>query len=205
VLALDRRTATTLWEFKMQDGVAGSAAVAQGLVYIGSMDGFLCALDPATGSPIWKFKTQEQALSPPAIDAGTLFLSSTDGSLYAPNARTGQSWFRYRTPERLHGSPVVANELVYFPSGGRIFAVAADAYELPGQYQLTLVWAQLWLWQLPVPRPPGQPGGRWRFSPRSSPAALSPRQQWPRRPFMGAIPMAFLCRGCSEGRGAVAV
>ena len=33
----------------MQDPVAGSAAVAQGMVYIGSMDGFLYALDAATG------------------------------------------------------------------------------------------------------------------------------------------------------------
>ena len=156
----------------MQDGVAGSAAVAQGMVYIGSMDGFLYALDAATGTLNWKFKTQEQALSPPAIEAGTLFLSSTDGSLYALRARTGQSWLRYRTQNRLHDSPVVANGLVYFPSGGRIFAVAANAYELPGQYQLTLVWAQFWLWQFPVPRPPGQPGGKWRFSPRQLPGGI---------------------------------
>ena len=39
----------------------------------------------------------------------------------------------------------------------------ASARELPGRYQLTLVWAQLWIWKFPVPRPPGQPGGRWRF------------------------------------------
>ncbi|HEX2275603.1 MAG TPA: PQQ-binding-like beta-propeller repeat protein, partial [Candidatus Tectomicrobia bacterium] len=94
------------------------------------------------------------------------FLSSTDGSLYALNARTGQSWLRFRTPERLHDSPVVTNELVYFPSGGRIFAVAADAYEIPGRYHFTLVWAQFWLWKFPVPRPPGQPGSKWRFSPQ---------------------------------------
>jgi outer membrane protein assembly factor BamB len=166
VLALERHTGITLWEFTMQDGVSGSAAVAQGMVYIGSMDGFLYALDAATGKLIWQFKTQEQALSPPALDAGTLFLSSTDGSLYALNARTGQTWLRFRTPERLQDSPVVANGLVYFPSGGQIYAVAADAREIPGQYQLKLVWAQLWLWQFPVPRPPGQPGSRWRFSPR---------------------------------------
>jgi outer membrane protein assembly factor BamB len=172
VLALDRHTGTTLWEFTMGSGVAGSPSVAQGIVYIGSMDGFLYALDAATGTLIWKFKTQEQALSPPAIEAGTLFLSSTDGSLYAMRARTGQSWLRYRTPDRLQDSPVVANGLVYFPSGGRLFAVAADAYELPGQYQFTLVWAQFWLWQLPVPRPPGQPGGRWRSSSRQWPGGI---------------------------------
>jgi outer membrane protein assembly factor BamB len=172
VLALDRQTGATLWQFTMRDGVGGSLSVAHGIVYIGSMDGFLYALDAGTGRLLWKFKTEGQALSPPAVEAGTLFLSSTDGSLYAMRASTGQSWLRYRTPDRLQDSPVVANGLVYFPSGGRLFAVAADAFELPGQYQLTLVWAQLWLWQLPVPRPPGQPGSKWRSSPRQRPGGI---------------------------------
>jgi outer membrane protein assembly factor BamB len=50
--------------------------------------------------------------------------------------------------------------------------VAADAREYPGQHQLQLVWAQLWIWQFPVPRPPGQPGGRWRFVPRQLPRGI---------------------------------
>ena len=38
----------------------------------------------------------------------------------------------------------------------------------PGLYQFKKVWAQLWLWQVPgVPRPPGQQGGLWRFSPEN--------------------------------------
>jgi eukaryotic-like serine/threonine-protein kinase len=172
VLALDRQTGTRLWEFRMQSPVAGSAAVAQGMVYIGAMDGVLYALDAATGKLIWQFKSEDQVLSPPAIAAGRLFLSSSDGSLYALNTRTGQSWLRFRTPERLQDAPVVANGLVYFPSGGQLYAVAADAREIPGQYQLQLVWAQLWVWQFPVPRPPGQPGGRWRFSPTQLPRGI---------------------------------
>jgi outer membrane protein assembly factor BamB len=123
-------------------------------------------LDAATGQLIWEFKAQEQALSPPALHDDILFFSSSDGSLYALNARTGQSRLRYRTQDRLHDTPVVANGLVYFPSGGQLYAVAASAREFPGQYQLQLVWAQFWLWQFPIPKPPGQPGGRWRFTPR---------------------------------------
>jgi outer membrane protein assembly factor BamB len=172
VLALDCRTGKTLWEFTMQSSISGSASVAQGIAYIGSMDGSLYALDAATGTLIWKFKTAGQALSPPAIAAGTLFVSSGDGSLYALHARTGQRWLRFRTPERLHDAPVVANGLVYFPSGGQLYAVSSDAREIPGQYQLTLVWAQFWLWQFPVPRPPGQPGGRWRISPSQRPGGI---------------------------------
>jgi outer membrane protein assembly factor BamB len=172
VLALDRSTGKLRWEFQMHNPVSGSPTVAQGIVYIGSMDGFLYALDAATGKRLWQFKTEEQPLSPPAIAAGTVFLSSTDGSLYSLNARTGQPRLRYRTPERLHDTPVVANGLVYFPSGGQIYAVDTRAREYPGQYKLQLVWAQLWIWQFPVPRPPGQPGGRWRFSPRQLPRGI---------------------------------
>ncbi|MGH8058003.1 MAG: PQQ-binding-like beta-propeller repeat protein [Candidatus Entotheonellia bacterium] len=169
VLALDRGTGKILWEFTMRDAVSGSASVAKGMVYIGSMDGFLYALDAATGKLIWKFKTQEHPVSPPAIDDSTLFLSSTDGSLYALNARTGQTRLRFRTPDHLQDSPVVANGLVYFTSGGQIYAVGAGAREIPGQYQLLQVWAQFWIWQFPIPRPPGQPGGEWRFSSRPLP------------------------------------
>jgi outer membrane protein assembly factor BamB len=169
LLALERQTGTTRWAFTMQGPVAGAAAVAGGIVYIGSLDGVLYALDAATGRRLWEFKTEEQPLSPPALADGTLFVASTEGSLYALHAKTGKTRLRYRTPERLHDAPVVANGLVYFPSGGQIYAVAAEAREFPGQYQLKLVWAQLWIWQFPVPRPPGQPGGRWRFSPRSRP------------------------------------
>ena len=205
VLALDRHRGTTLWEFRMQNPVAGSAAVAQGMVYIGSMDGFLYALDAATGKRIWKFKTQDQALSPPAIDAGRLFLSSTDGSLYALHARTGQTWLRFRTPDRLQDSPVVANGLVYFPSGGQIYAVAADAREFPGQYQLQLVWAQLWLWQFPVPRPPGQPGGRWRFSPPNTARGIVSAPAVAPEAFYVGDTKAIFMLGMRCGRRAVAV
>lgn len=172
VLALDRNTGTTLWEFKMQNPVAGAAAVAQGMVYIGSLDGFLYALDAATGKRIWQFKTQDQPVGTPAVAGGTVFVGSTEGILYALHARTGLTWLRFRTRDRVQDGPVVANGLVYFLSESQIYGIDAAAYEIPGQYQFQLFWAQLWLWQFPVPRPPAQPGSRWRVAPRRPPSAI---------------------------------
>jgi outer membrane protein assembly factor BamB len=107
---------------------------------------------------------------------------------------------RYRTPERLHDTPVVANGLVYFPSGGQLYAVAADAREFPGQYQLKLVWAQLWIWQFPVPRPPGQPGGRWRFTPASRPGwIVSAPAVAPEALYVGDTLGAFYAREALTG------
>lgn len=200
LLALERRTGKTQWEFRTLNPITGSAAVAHGMVYIGSMDGFLYALDAATGKRIWQFKTENQPLSPPALSAGTLFLSATDGSLYALRARTGQPRLRFRTPDRLQDTPVVANGLVYFPSGGRIFAVAAEARELPGEYQFKQVWAQLWLWQFPVPQPPGQRGGRWRFASRQAPhGILSAPAVTPEALYVGDVQGMLHAREARQG------
>jgi outer membrane protein assembly factor BamB len=173
VLALDRRTGQPRWAFTTQNPIVGSAVVSQGIMYLGSGDGFLYALDAANGKLIWKFKTRGYPLSPPAIADGLLFASSTEGGLYVLHARTGQFRLRFHVPERLQDVPVVHNELVYFPSGGQLYAVETRAREYPGQRQFNLVWAQFWLWQVPgVPKPPVQPGGRWRFSYHHRPRAI---------------------------------
>ncbi len=155
--------------------------MAKGIVYIGSWDGFLYALDAATGRLIWKHQTLGQVRSPPAIDRGVLYVTSNDGVLYILSARTGQSRLRFRTPGVAMESPVAANGLAYFTSAGVLYAVDARAREIPGQYLLKQVWAQFWVWQVPgIPRPPGQQGGRWRFSPEkiskgfASSVAVSP-------------------------------
>ena len=167
IIALDRESGQIRWTFTTEDIVPGSAAVDYGMVYIGSRDSFLYALDAKMGELIWKFKTVGvPAASPPAIYNGKIFVSSSNGNLYVRSSRTGDTRLRFRTGASLLKSPVVGNGLVYFESSGDVFAVDADARELPGQYQLNLLWAQLWLWQFPVvPKPPGQPGGKWRLSP----------------------------------------
>ncbi len=166
VLALDRQTGEVRWEFQTGDIITASPVVAGGMAYLGSWDGAIYALDAATGRRIWGRQTQGPVRYSAAIHGGVLFAGSNDGSLYILNARTGQSRLRFRTPAPIAGPPVVGDGLVYFISGGVTYAVDAGARDLPGQHYLNLVWAQLWVWQVPgVPRPRGQPGGRWRFSP----------------------------------------
>jgi outer membrane protein assembly factor BamB len=148
--------------------------LANGMVYIGSWDGSVYALDAATGKLIWNHHTEGVIDASPATRDDILFATSNDGSLYILNARTGQERLRFHTPGAVLSAPAVDNGLIYFTSGGLLYAVDAGANDIPGQYQLKKVWAQLWLWQVPgVPRPPVQQGGRWRLSTgRSSPGDI---------------------------------
>lgn len=180
VNAWNALTGAPLWSFAAADTVEVSPVVADGLVYIGSGEGWVYALDAQDGSLIWRRQLDSNASAAVAVYEGRLFVGDEQGTFYILSARTGQEWFRYRTRRAISGAPVVSADgaRVYFASGGQLYAVDAQRREIPGLYQFAQVWAQLWLWQVPgVPRPQGQQGGLWQFTPdnplqgvKSSPA-----------------------------------
>ena len=81
----------TKWTFKTDGPVIGSPAIANGVVYIGSIDGNMYALDQETGKQKWKFKTlaSRQVTSSPTIANSLVYFGGFDGILYAVDAQTG--------------------------------------------------------------------------------------------------------------------
>ncbi len=63
--------------------IQGSGSVADGVVYLGDMDGFLYALNASTGKEKWRFRTRDTILSSPVVADGTVYFGSDDGYLYA--------------------------------------------------------------------------------------------------------------------------
>jgi len=146
------RAGQVKWTFKTDGPIVGSAAVADGTVYVGSADNFLYAIDQNTGKEKWKFKTLggRAIASTTAVSDGLVYFAGFDGILYAVAAETGaQQWMfvaeyeRRFEARRLHGytpglqtipdswdiytsSPAVFNGRVYFGSGdGNVYAVNA--------------------------------------------------------------------------------
>jgi outer membrane protein assembly factor BamB len=166
IIALDRNTRQFRWVYKTEGPIASSPVVADGIVYVGSGDSSMYALDAATGEVLWQQEIQGEVRSAPAVGDGLVFATNNLGNLYVFDARTGEHKLRFRTDGNTKGSPVVANGLAYFPAGGRLYAVDADAREIAGEYQFKRVWSQFYYWRIPgVPRPPVQKGGVWIFDP----------------------------------------
>jgi len=138
------------WVFKAGGPVVTSPAVADGVVYIASLDGHLYAVDQETGKEKWNFKSRMPIASSPALSADTVFFVSSAGALAAIDLVTGKpKWVFAAEFERkfeaknLHGypspaqtipdawdiftsSPAVADGKVYFGSGdGNVYAVDA--------------------------------------------------------------------------------
>jgi outer membrane protein assembly factor BamB len=65
------------------NGIESSPAVANGVVYIGSLDKKLYALDAVTGTHKWSYTTGRGINSSPAVANGVVYVGSDDHNVYA--------------------------------------------------------------------------------------------------------------------------
>ncbi len=106
------------WAFKTGGPIVASPAIADGVVYIASMDTYLYAIDQETGKEKWKYKSRMPIASSPAVAGGTLYFVSSAGSLGAVDVATGKiKWVLPTEYERkfearnLHGYPSAAQTI----------------------------------------------------------------------------------------------
>jgi outer membrane protein assembly factor BamB len=91
------------WSFKTGDEIKSSPVISNGLIFIGSMDGFLYALD-FNGKVRWKFKAESSIESSPIVFRKTVIFSSSSGLVYALDETSGKQKWKYRTEGQIMGS-----------------------------------------------------------------------------------------------------
>ena len=71
-----------LWTYEAGDAIESSAAIADGVVYVGSQTGDLHAVNLADGRVKWKYKASPDGIgeSSPAVAGGLVFIGDLSGS-----------------------------------------------------------------------------------------------------------------------------
>ncbi|MDS0284499.1 PQQ-binding-like beta-propeller repeat protein [Haloarcula onubensis] len=116
------------WSYQTGDSVASSPAVVDGIVYIGSNDGYVYALSAYDGTERWSFQTGDWVRSSPAVVDGTVYVGSFGGSVYAFSAEDGTEQWSFQTDAPIeYSSPAVVDSTVYVGGrGGTLYALSAD-------------------------------------------------------------------------------
>jgi eukaryotic-like serine/threonine-protein kinase len=95
LLALDEKTAKTIWEYQANGLIRSTPAVAEGLVFFGSWDHFVYAIDQKTGTLKWKYDTGAEVTSSLVYADGTVFIGSRSADVFAFDAATGNVNWKY--------------------------------------------------------------------------------------------------------------
>ncbi len=82
------------WSYPLGERVGySSAAIRNGVVYIGSSDSTFYAINEEDGTKKWEFKTRNRWLSSPAVGSdGTVYFACDDSTLYALNPDGTKKW-----------------------------------------------------------------------------------------------------------------
>jgi len=105
------------WTYETGPIVKSSPTVADGTVFVGSVDNSVYALDAANGGVQWTYKTGESVNSSPTVAGGTVFVGSEDNSVYALDAGSGEVEWAFTQPSgSVNSSPTVVGGTVYVGS-----------------------------------------------------------------------------------------
>jgi outer membrane protein assembly factor BamB len=118
-------TLKLLWTYNAGDVVDSSAAIVNGVVYVGGGSGDLLALDLASGTLRWKYATGNLiGESSPAVAGDAVYIGDLGGILHAVRIADGTPLWTFKTVSEIKSSPVVVNDVVLIGSyDGHLYAV----------------------------------------------------------------------------------
>jgi len=80
-----------VWKVTVEKGAFdGTPVIADGVVYLGDMDGKVYAWKLADGTEIWSYKVESGFIAAPAIRGNLLYIGDMDGKFYALDIKSGK-------------------------------------------------------------------------------------------------------------------
>jgi outer membrane protein assembly factor BamB len=101
------------WQVKLPRGIASTAAIAGGVVYVGCFDEHLYAFDLASGQQKWKFKGGSFKAAPSIFD-GAVYIGDEDGTFYCVDAAKGTKRWDLEIDAQITGGANFVGDLVLF-------------------------------------------------------------------------------------------
>ena len=125
IYCLNAANGTEVWKYATGGAIVSSPAIANGKLYIGSLDWKVYCLNADSGgAPIWTFTTGGEVYSSPVVSNGKVYIGSNDKYLYCLDAATGSKLWSLKTRGPVISSPKVSNGKIYFGSlDGMVYCV----------------------------------------------------------------------------------
>jgi len=126
-----------LWTFATErGGYEATAAIADGTVLVGSLDGNFYALDLAGGEKRWEFPTKLGFYASAAVRKGRVYVGDADGTFYCLDAASGRKLWHFQSDAEINSSANFHGNCVLFGSQDMfLYCLDADSGRLIWKYE----------------------------------------------------------------------
>ena len=137
--AVDSRSGTLRWQTSVGDTlVAGTAAVADGIVYVAAKGHGLMALNLSTGQPLWTVDTRSPVRAPPLVVGPLLFVAAGANDLLCLDRRSGAEYWEFKSEDVLADFwPTQGQPAIGLVHGGLVFVALGASTEFNALYLRT--------------------------------------------------------------------
>lgn len=126
--------AKSAWRYQTEGAVRTSAAIVDGVAYVGSYDGWLYALDIGTGRRLWRFPAESPITGAPSVCDDEIFFGTEAGDVFCVaqprkgGPPTGQLVWRYNASASVTASPLVTDSGLVIVGSCDSYIYALDRY-----------------------------------------------------------------------------
>ncbi len=125
-----------LWTFQASDMIESTAAVVDGTVYVGALDGVLYAIDAQTGKKRWTYQASGSTKASPSIDNGVIYFGDSEGVFHAVDIATQQMKWQFKTEGEIISSATFVGDRVLFGSyDGFLYCLNRENGELIWKFE----------------------------------------------------------------------
>ncbi|MBX9792508.1 MAG: PQQ-binding-like beta-propeller repeat protein [Pirellulales bacterium] len=106
-----------LWQVSTPDGsIESTAAIVDGVAYVGNLNGYLYALNLADGSEKWKYQTEPGFYASAAVRDGRVYIGDAEGRFYCLDAASGELKWGFSSKAEIDSSANFWRDRVIFGS-----------------------------------------------------------------------------------------
>jgi eukaryotic-like serine/threonine-protein kinase len=121
-----------VWKVTIEKGAFdGTPVIADGVVYLGDMDGKVYAWRLADGQEVWSRKFESGFIAAPALRGDLLYIGDIDGKFYALDIKTGEPKWSFAADSEIDNGANFWRENVLFGSqDANLYCLNATSGEL---------------------------------------------------------------------------
>src|SRR5262245_21154034 len=127
-----------VWKVTIEKGAFdGTPVIADGVVYLGDMDGKVYAWKLADGTEIWSYKVESGFIAAPAIRGELLYIGDMDGKFYALDIKSGKpKWTFDAEAEIDNGANFWKDNVLFGSQDSKLYCLNAVSGELVWKFAI---------------------------------------------------------------------